>query len=194
MSKTGDTKDSAFQLYTVLRSDLVAPIPDSMSYDAAAVLPVAVSTASSALFRKDYLALPLPSLSPSPTGGTLLLWGGSSSVGLSTIQLARAAGAEVITTASAHNFELCKSLGASQVFDHHSSSVVDEIAGALKGRDFVGAFDAIGMIDTLKACVEVVARNGGGKKVVTTVPPMQEFDKKGVEIKPGEPSSLDLVR
>lgn len=183
---THESKHGTFQLYTVLRSDMVAPIPDNMSFDAAAVLPVSVSTAAAALFTKDYLNVPLPSLSPSPTGTTLLLWGGSSSVGCSTLQLARAAGVEVITTASPHNFDLCKSLGASQVFDHHSSLVVDDIVGAVKGKTFIGAFDAIGITDTMKTCVEVIAKNGVMKILVTTVPPMVEFDKKGVEIKPGE--------
>ncbi|KAL6717312.1 hypothetical protein ACLMJK_005227 [Lecanora helva] len=181
---THDPKHGAFQLYTVLRSDLVAPIPDSMSYDAAAVLPVSLTTAAAALFVKDYLAVPLPSLSPSPTRSTLLLWGGSSSVGCSTLQFARAVGVEVITTASPHNFELCKSLGASQVFDYHSPSIVDEIASALKGKDFVGAFDTIGITDTMKTCCEIVAKNGVMKMVVSTVPPLVEFDKKGVVIKP----------
>ena len=157
-----------------------------MSFDEAAVLPVSISTASAAMFTKEYLGLPLPSLSPSPTGTTMLLWGGSSSVGCSTIQLARAAGVEVITAASPHNFELCKSLGASHVFDHHSPSIVDDIADVLEDKTFVGAFDAIATIDTMKACVEVIVKIKAKKMVVTTVPPMQEFDKKGVEIKPAQ--------
>ena len=160
-------------------------MPDFMSFDDAAVLPVSISIASAAMFTNEYLALPLPSLSPTPTGTTMLLWDGSSSVGCSAIQLARAAGVEVITTASPHNFELCKSLGAGHVFDHHDPSIVHDIADALENKTFVGAFDAIATIDTIKACVEVIANIKANKMIVTTVPPMQEFDKKGVEMKPG---------
>jgi len=70
-----------FQTYTVLLSNLTLIIPDSLSYEQAAVIPLGVSTAASALFQKDYLALEYPSLSPTPTGKTLLVWSGSSSVG-----------------------------------------------------------------------------------------------------------------
>ena len=141
-----------------------------MSFDAAAVLPVSVSTASAALFTKDYLSLPLPSISSSPTSSTMPLRGGSSSVGWGTLQLARAVGVEVITIANPHIFDLCKSLGASQVFDHHSSLALNELARALKGTNFIGAFDAIIITDTMKACCDVIAKNGVMKMVVTSVP------------------------
>jgi NADPH:quinone reductase-like Zn-dependent oxidoreductase len=42
---------------------------------------------------------------PKPTGKTLLVWGGSTSVGSNAIQLGVAAGYEVVTTASPKNFD-----------------------------------------------------------------------------------------
>lgn len=76
-----------------------------------------VSVATKALFHRDFLALDLPSASSSPKGETVLIWGGSTSVGSNVIQLAVAAGYEVITTASPGRFEYLRGLGASQVFD-----------------------------------------------------------------------------
>lgn len=76
-----------------------------------------VSVATKALFHKDYLSLGLPSASPEPKQETVLIWGGSTSVGSNAIQLAAAAGYEVITTASPHRFEYVKGLGAAQAFD-----------------------------------------------------------------------------
>ena len=56
-----------------------------------------------------------PSHKPSPSGKTIVVWGGSSSVGAFAIQLAVASGAKVVTTASQHNFDFCKQRGATEV-------------------------------------------------------------------------------
>ncbi len=87
---------------------MAAPIPHTMSYEAAAVLPLALSTG---LFQTDQLALQYPSATPKPTGQTVLVWGGSTSVGSNAIQLAVAAGYEVITTSSPRNFDYVTKLG-----------------------------------------------------------------------------------
>ncbi|GMF33533.1 unnamed protein product [Phytophthora lilii] len=53
-------------------------------------------------------------------GETVLILGGSSSVGMYAVQFAHAIGARVITTASAQKAEFVKSLGADQVIDYRS--------------------------------------------------------------------------
>jgi NADPH:quinone reductase-like Zn-dependent oxidoreductase len=89
---------------------------------------------------QDQLALSLPTIPhPKPRGKTLLIWGGATSVGCNAIQLAVAAGYEVITTSSPQNFELMKKLGASQVFDYKSKTVIPDITGAFKGKTTAGA-------------------------------------------------------
>ncbi len=133
----------AFQTYTVLVEHIAAPIPDSLSYESAAVLPLAVSTAACGLFQKDHLALQHPSVPPRPTGKWLLVWGGSTSVGSSAIQLAVAAGYAVVSTSSPHNFDYLRKLGASAVFDYNSKTVVADIVAALEGKTIAGAI-AIG--------------------------------------------------
>jgi NADPH:quinone reductase-like Zn-dependent oxidoreductase len=94
--------EGAFQEYVVLRTNLVSPIPESVSFEQASVLPLGLSTAACGLYMKDYLALQLPSVKTAKgsTGQTLLIWGGSTSVGANAIQLAVNSGYEVITTAS----------------------------------------------------------------------------------------------
>jgi NADPH:quinone reductase-like Zn-dependent oxidoreductase len=160
---TGSPSYGAFQLYPVAKEITTAPIPDSISYEQAAVLPLAISTAAAGLYQKGFLELPYPTLDPKPTGKTILVWGGSSSVGAITIQLAVASGLEVISTASARNFDFVKALGAKRVFDHSSATVVEDILAVLKGSDFVGAYDAISLPETLKASGEIVHQLGGGK-------------------------------
>jgi len=60
-------------------------------------------------------------------GRTLLIWGGSTSSGSNAIQRAVVAGYEVIATASRRNFDYVRRLGASQVFDYGSKTVVRDI-------------------------------------------------------------------
>lgn len=151
-----------FQLYTVAKEITVAPIPDSIPYEQAVVLPLAISTAAAGLYQKGFLELSYPTINPQPTGKVILIWGGSSSVGSTAIQLAVGSGLEVYSTASKKNLEYVKGLGAKHVFDHSSATVVEDILAALKGSDLVGAFDAISSPETLKATGEIVHQSGGG--------------------------------
>ena len=166
-----EASESGFQAYTVLLADMASPIPSTLSYESAAVLPLGLSTAACGLFQKDYLALQYPSVDPKPTGKALLVWGGSTSVGSNGIQLAVAAGYEVITTASSKNFDYVKKLGASQAFDYNSASIVDELIDACKGKNIAGAL-VIGNVlaagngaAAAAACLEVVDKSKGNKFV-----------------------------
>ncbi|KAK4693757.1 formyltetrahydrofolate deformylase, partial [Lecanoromycetidae sp. Uapishka_2] len=153
----------AFQLYTVLLARVVTPIPSTLSYESAAVLPLGVSTAACGLFQKDQLGLKLPSPStpPKSTGKTVIIWGGSTSVGSNAIQLAVAAGYEVITTASPKNFDYVKKLGASEAFDYNSKTVVSDIIRALNGKFVVGALTmGSGAAD---ACFDILSKCKGDK-------------------------------
>lgn len=75
---------------------------------------IETDTAFQSLFLSQKLARP-----DNPTNNVeaVLIWGGSSSVGMYAIQLAKLSGYTVISTASPINFELLKSLGATEVFD-----------------------------------------------------------------------------
>ncbi len=161
--KRNSSAEGAFQQYTVVLAHMATPIPSSMSYENAAVLPLTLSTAACGLFEKDQLALEYPSVHPQPTGKTLLIWGGSTSVGSNAIQLAVAAGYEVITTASPRNFTYVKKLGASQVFDYNKKGVVGDIIEAFKGKILAGAL-AIGSGST-QACSDIVHACSGNKFV-----------------------------
>lgn len=174
---TNDPKHGGFQLYTVCKDIIVSPIPDSLSFEQAVVLPLAISTAATGLFKKDRLALPYPTNASKPTGKSVLVWGGSSSVGSSAIQLAAAAGVTVVTVASSHNLEYVKSLGAEHAFDYKSPSVVDDIVSAVKGTGFTGVFDAISTAESTKIWAQVFQKLGGGGKYATTLPDPQGIPK-----------------
>jgi hypothetical protein len=98
LKNRNSSAEGAFQSYTVLSEDMTSQIPDDLSFESAAVLPLGLSTAVSGLFLQDQLGLQLPTApAKAPTGKTALIWGGSTSVGSNAIQLAVAAGYEVIT-------------------------------------------------------------------------------------------------
>ncbi len=161
--------EGAFQDYVVLLAHMATPIPAGMRFEDAAVLPLGVSTAACGLFQKDFLAMNAPISAPVSTGKALLIWGGSTSVGSNAIQLAVAAGYDVVTTASPRNFDYVKRLGARQAFDYRSKTVLFDIVCALRDCEIVGAL-AIGP-GSAAACIDVVGACKGARFVAMATPP-----------------------
>lgn len=182
--------EGGFQELTVLRTMLTAPIPDGMSYERAVVLPLGVSTAASALFQQDQLGLAHPTRSVPPGRGddvadatdrqvadpagreAVVVWGGSTSVGSNAIQLAVAAGYDVVTTASPQNHERALALGATAAFDYRSPTVVADVVRALHGRRVAGVL-AVG-IGSGEPAVAVAAAVGAER--VTLASPSVSFE------------------
>lgn len=175
-------QDGAFQLYTTVLENVAARIPESLEFEEAVVLPLGLSTAAAGLFQKDFLGLGLPSVKPVKTGKTVLVWGGASSVGVNAIQLAVAAGYEVVTTASPRNFDLVRKLGASTVLDYRSETVLKDLIAALQGKELTGVYDTIHTGGALQNCLAVLDKLQK-RVVVVTVWPAPEELKKDVEIK-----------
>jgi len=170
---------------------MTSAIPHSMSYETACVMPLALSTAACALFQKEYLALPFPTTSPTPSGKTLLVWGGSTSVGCNAIQLAIAAGYEVITTASPKNHNYLKKLGAAEVFDYRSTTVVTDIISAFKYRSAAGAV-SIGP-GSFKKCIEVLGGCKGNRFIAQATMDLPPFPKSALGFPPFLISMLGTV-
>ena len=150
--------EAGFQEYSVLRAHMSSIIPDTLSFEQACVVPLGLSTASCGLFQQDYLGLELPRPGKViPKGRAVLIWGGSTSVGTSAIQLAAASGYDVITTCSPKNYDYCRSLGAKHCFDYNSPTAGQEILAALQDKVCVGAM-AIGTNSAL-ACVDILSKH-----------------------------------
>ena len=162
-----EASHGGFQNYTLVQSNMASKIPQSMTYSDACVIPLGLGTAACGLFQKGYLELKLPSINPKPSSETVLVWSGATSVGCNGIQLARAAGYEVIATSSPKNFEYLKKLGAGHVFDYNSPSVVEDIVAALSGKSFAGALHTVGSSD---ACFTVASKASGNQFVASTLP------------------------
>ncbi|GAM87679.1 hypothetical protein ANO11243_057060 [Dothideomycetidae sp. 11243] len=170
---SGIPEEGTYQLYTRCHATTIAKIPDSMSFIDAVVLPISISTASLGLYQKGGLELPLPSFNPAKTGKVILIWGGATSIGSSTTQLATASGVTVITTASPRNFAYCRDLGASTVIDYNAADAVQQVLTAIKSTDaeFAGIFDAVAGPPSFKAVFEIAQQAAGRKRISFVLPP-----------------------
>lgn len=165
--------EGAFQDHTALLERLTAPTPEGLTDEQAVVLPLGVSTAACALFQPKHLGLRMPG-DASDDGGTdggrgvVVVWGGSTSVGMNAVQLAKAAGYDVVSTASPRNADLVRSLGADVVVDHHDPQAVDALVAGIAGRRVVGAV-ALGTTSAA-ACIRVLRRTGGTVLALASTP------------------------
>ena len=136
--------------YAVVDARHVLPVPDGMTLVQAAALPETIFTAYANLFEHGRLA----------AGEWLLLHGATSGIGVTAIQLAKAAGAHVLATArSAGKAAQARELGADVAIDSTTESFV-AAAKAHAGVDV--ALDMVGasvFADTLEAL------NPGGRIV-----------------------------
>ncbi|MGO2890636.1 MAG: NADP-dependent oxidoreductase [Enterococcus devriesei] len=122
------TRFGTYADYTIVDDHLLARKPDNVSFEEAAAVPLAGLTAYQALFTHGQLK----------AGEKVLIHAGAGGVGIYAIQLAKNAGATVITTASEKNHALLKELGADQVIDYHTT----DFSEVLENVDLV--FDTMG--------------------------------------------------
>jgi NADPH:quinone reductase-like Zn-dependent oxidoreductase len=101
-------EQGGFAEYVCVKSDRLAPMPPDLSFDEAAAVPLAASTALIAL--RD-----VGRVEP---GQRVLVNGASGGVGTFAVQLARAFGARVTAVCSTRNVELVRSIGADEVIDY----------------------------------------------------------------------------
>lgn len=99
------TKQGALTEYTKLPAANIALKPSNVSAVEACGLPLVGETAMQALVDIGKLE----------AGQSVFINGGSSTVGMSAIYIAKALGAKVVTSASSRNEELCRKLGADDV-------------------------------------------------------------------------------
>jgi len=109
---------SAFATHTVVPAVRVARIPQGMSVEGAATIPVAFLTAYYALIKLARL----------DRDETVLIHGGAGAVGMAAIQIAQWRGARIIATAgSSAKRRLLKALGVEHVLDSRSTVFVESV-------------------------------------------------------------------
>jgi NADPH:quinone reductase-like Zn-dependent oxidoreductase len=98
----------AFAEYVCVSEDLLAPTPANLSFEQAAAVPLAASTALQGL--RDHGGI--------EPGHRVLIVGASGGVGTFAVQIAKHFGAEVSGVCSTRNAEMVRSLGAEHVTDY----------------------------------------------------------------------------
>jgi putative PIG3 family NAD(P)H quinone oxidoreductase len=110
--------------YCTTPADWCLPIPRGMSLEQSAGLPENYFTVWYNVFERAHLA----------RGETFLVHGGTSGIGLAAIQLAKAFGATVFTTAgSAEKVAFCRSIGADHAIDYKKQDFAEEVKRLAKG-------------------------------------------------------------
>jgi NADPH:quinone reductase-like Zn-dependent oxidoreductase len=103
--------------YAIVPVNSLGRKPKSMSFEEAAGIPIAAETAYRSLHETARIS----------RGQTVLIHGAAGGVGSAAVQIAKAAGARVIGTASPGNHEFLRSLGADQVIDYRSQRFEDVV-------------------------------------------------------------------
>ncbi len=174
----GSPVAGAFTEYALLPVRVAARKPDAVSFIDAATLPVAAATAYDALAQ---LAL--------PAGATVLVLGAGGGVGVATVQLARAAGHEVIAVAGAAKRDFLTSLGAVHVAS--GPGTAERVrAAAPAGIDAL--VDLVGG-DPLRELAVLVDDRA---RIVTAVDPgaAAEFGGAALRRQPGAGTLVELAR
>jgi putative PIG3 family NAD(P)H quinone oxidoreductase len=139
-------------------SGQVLPVPKGVDLVTAAALPEVTSTVWSNVFQIAHLR----------PGETLLVHGGSSGIGTMAIQLGKAVGAKVVTTAgSAEKLAACRDLGADVAVNYREQDFVEELGqpGADVILDLIGAKYLARNVDALavNGRLVVIGMQGGAQ-------------------------------
>jgi NADPH2:quinone reductase len=130
----GPRSNGSYAEYHVAKADIVAKKPASLSHEEAAAVPLAGGTAYEAIVRRLTVRV----------GETVLIHGGAGGVGSFAVQIAKAAGARVLATASSDNQEFLTELGADMAIDYRDQDPTVVALEQTHGEGVEAVFDAVG--------------------------------------------------
>ncbi|KAH8078747.1 GroES-like protein [Cristinia sonorae] len=164
-----DTSTRTFQQYALAFGDLVAKIPDNITFDQAAAVNAGFATAGIALYGPKHSTGGAALLPPWQEEGKteyanhpILIVGGSSTVGQAAIQYAKLSGFfPIITTVSPSNTALALSLGATHTIDRSTpASSLPSAVAAITSTPISVIFDTIGNSDVQNVTYDDVLKEG----------------------------------
>jgi len=129
------TPGGGYAEYCATPAGFCLPIPEGLTLREAAGIPENYFTVWYNVFDRVHLA----------KGESILIHGGTSGIGLTAIQLAKAFGATVFTTAgSTDKVAFCRTLGADHAIDYKTQDFVAEIARITEKRGVNVVLDMVG--------------------------------------------------
>ncbi len=136
--------------FTVIDQRWASLMPQTATFETAAAAPLVLITAWGALFERGNLQ----------AGQTVLIHAGAGGVGHVAIQLAKIAGARVITTVSSNEkATFVKSLGADEIIFYNQTNVTTEVNRLTENRGADLVFDTVGA-DVFKSSIACTAHFG----------------------------------
>jgi NADPH2:quinone reductase len=136
--------------YHLIEQDLAQPMPAGMDFSEAAAAPLVLLTAWEALFDRARIQ----------ADHSVLIHAGAGGVGHVAIQLAKIAGARVMTTVSTpEKAEFVRALGADRVVDYRRVDLVQAAREWTGGRGVDICLDTVGS-EVFKASIPAVAHFG----------------------------------
>lgn len=154
--------------YHVADAEIIGRKPANLSHHEAASLTLAGGTVWEAFLTRARLLV----------GETVLIHAGAGGVGSVAIQLAKAIGARVITTARARHHDFVSALGADAAIDHTQEDYVDAALSLTDGRGVDVLLDTIGG-DALSRAPFALAPQGRVVSIVDIARPQNLLEAWG---------------
>jgi len=159
-------RDGAHAEYVAVDYRTAARKPTKLDHATAALLPLVTITAWEAVHTRCRLH----------HGETILIQGGAGGVGHIAIQLAKAHGCRVLTTAGHDDsIALCKQLQADEVINYQQHDVAERVKELTDGKGCAVVFDCVGG-EVFEQCLPCLAPEGRLATIVG-VPPETDLAK-----------------
>ena len=152
-------KIGAFAEYASVAASALAHVPDYLSYEQAATVPLTALTAMQAI-----------ELMGARPGDTLFISGGTGSLGAMAIPVAKVEGLTVYTNGSGKGEERVRELGADRFFDYRKQDYADELSGVDFVLDTLGGDEVARQLSIMRDGGTLVSLRGG---------PNAEFARRG---------------
>ncbi|KAK6530844.1 hypothetical protein TWF281_007680 [Arthrobotrys megalospora] len=166
------TPNGSFAEYAIAPANTTFHIPSTLSYEDAATIPLVAYTAAIALYQE--LGLPAPWARASGKSIPLVVYGGSTSVGLTALKFARLSGiSPLITIAGGSKDIIEKENLADVIIDYRNNpNIAEEVKKALNGKELLHAFDAFSEYPSAEPLAANLSPNG---KLTGILPYKQEL-------------------
>ncbi|KAJ4350604.1 hypothetical protein N0V95_004608 [Ascochyta clinopodiicola] len=172
--KTGDrvaafheiaTPGGSFAEYAIAWAYTTFHIPKSVTFEAAATIPLAAMTSAIGLYSPEHLGLP-NTFTPATQRSPLIIYGAASAVGAFALQLAKQSNIHPIIAVAGRGIPFVESLvdrnKGDTIVDYRQgdAAVVQGLKDATNGFELLHAFDAISEKNSYVNIAEVLASGG----------------------------------
>lgn len=164
----------AYAEYVTVSEQVAVLKPENMTYEQAAAVPLAATTALQALRDAGQIKL----------GQQVLINGGSGGVGTFAVQIAKALGTEVTAVCSTKNIDLMKTLGADRAIDYTQQDFTQE------STQYDIIFDTVAK-QSVSRCKRALKPNG---VYLSTLPTPENLLQSFTLLWPGKKVKLILAR